>query len=284
MSVSVNSSLSNAAAGMAGATLTVRNTAPKKTGVGSFSKSSSTKSKKKLNYNSREISAQLMRAKKARNASNVLASAKTKVSTLQRCLGTGQYDDGEVRIAITHAKRMVKAAQMKVRNLKEEESQQRKYERKKSSEEQQKKSEVKRRVHQKEQELAQKVSIEEMQQVQREKERRLEMAKRRRMHRNQEQNKISEADMRYLQETINYMHNTGGVDGTAVSIDLSDVAVLMSELQLSEAQLQQLEQEVELEVEASMPEMGGADLGAAMSVSSVEGQAAADAAGEIGAI
>ena len=57
-------------------------------------------------------------------------------------------------------------------NLKQEENLQRKYEREKSAKEMQQKSEVKRRVHQKENDLKQKMATEEIQQVQKEKSRR----------------------------------------------------------------------------------------------------------------
>ena len=40
---------------------------------------------------------------------------------LQRCKASDQYHDSEVEIALAHAKRMVKCAQLKVSNLKQEE-------------------------------------------------------------------------------------------------------------------------------------------------------------------
>lgn len=266
MSISVNSNLGGTAAGIAGGTLTIKNTRDSNARVQSMSRSGSSKVRKKLNYNSREISAQLMRASKSRNASGVLARAKSKVSHLQRCLGTGQYDDGEVRVAIAHAKRMVKCAQSKVRNLKEEENLERKFEKEKEAREQQQKNEVKRRVHQKEQDLRQKMATEEIQQMRQEKAKRQEIMRKRRLHRNQERGKISEADMKYLQDTIDYMHNSGQVDTTAVSIALSDAAVMMSELQQVESQI---ENQVEMEV-AAMENGMVSDVGIATTVSSGE--------------
>ncbi|MGN0350036.1 MAG: hypothetical protein ACI4ES_00160 [Roseburia sp.] len=247
MSISVNSNLGGTAAGIAGGTLTIKNTRDSSARVQSMSRGGSSKSKKKLNYNSREISAQLMRASKSRNASSVLARAKNKVSHLQRCLGTGQYDDGEVRVAIAHAKRMVKCAQSKVQNLKEEETLERKYEKEKAAKEQQQKSEVKRRVHQKEQDLRQKMATEEIQQMRKEKAKRQEIMRKRRLHRNQERGKISEADMKYLKDTIDYMHNSGQIDTTAVSLALSETAVMMSELQQVGSQI---ESQIEVEVDS----------------------------------
>lgn len=254
MGISVNSNLGGTAAGLSGGVVTA-GTAKRQTLF-----SSSSKSKKKLNYNSKEISSQLIRASKSRTASSVLTRAKNKVSALQRCLGTGQYDDGEVRIAIAHAKRMVKCAQSKVRNLKEEENLQHKYEREKANKERQQKNEVKRRVHQKEQNLGQKMATEEIQQIQKEKARKQEVLRKRRLHRNQERGKISEADMKYLQNTIDYMKSGGQVDTSAVSVDLTDAGVMMSELQ-------QLEQQVENEVENEMADIETTDVSASADVS-----------------
>ena len=82
------------------------------------------KVKKSLNYNHREISGQLMRAKKSQSAGNVLSRAKRRLANLQTAAGSGQYDSKEVANAIAHARRMVRCAQLKVRNLKEEEREQ----------------------------------------------------------------------------------------------------------------------------------------------------------------
>ncbi len=262
MSASGSKGINVTAAGMAGATFSAGKVSNQRNRVGYMGRSQNVRKKKKLNYNSREISGQLIRAKKARSASGVLASAKTKVGTLSRCLGTGQYDDAEVRVALAHARRMVKCAETKVRNLKEEEMLQHKYEREKMAKEQQKKGEIKRRVRQKEQDLRQKMATEELQQVHREKMKRQEILRKRRQHRDQEQNKISEADMKYLRDTINYMRDSGRVDTTAVSLDLTDAAIMMSELQMTEAQI---EQQVELEVEAATADVGSVDAAMPMS-------------------
>ena len=51
------------------------------------------KPKKKLKYNSREISGQLQRASKSRNATVVLTRAKSKVAALHAAKASGQYKD-----------------------------------------------------------------------------------------------------------------------------------------------------------------------------------------------
>ena len=83
MGISINTPGSvNSQASMTG-TLSIRkstNTFEQMTGV----KSSGGTSKKQLNYNHRDISGQLLRAKKPQSASAALTRAKSKVSMLQR--------------------------------------------------------------------------------------------------------------------------------------------------------------------------------------------------------
>ena len=232
MSLSVNNHLGGTITGLSGASITTGNAKTAK--VSSFGKGKA-QTKKAIKYNSKEISSQLLRAKKSRTAATVLSKAKSSVSNLQRCLGTGEYDDGEVRIALAHAKRMVKCAQSKVNNLKEEENLQRKYEREKKVKERQQKSEVKRRAHQKERNLEQKIASEELQKIQKEKSQRQEILRKRRLHRNEEHGKVSEADMKYLKSTIDYMQNGYSVQTDSVTVQLSDAGMQMSHLQQAES-------------------------------------------------
>lgn len=123
MGISINAPGSvNSQASMTG-TLSIRkstNTFEQMAGVSS----SGGTSKKQLNYNHRDISGQLLRAKKPQSASAALTRAKSKVSMLQRAAASGQYDSKEVANALAHARRMVRCAQLKVRNLREEEREQ----------------------------------------------------------------------------------------------------------------------------------------------------------------
>ena len=157
MGISINApgSVSNQAS-MTG-TLSIRkstNTFEQMAGVSS----SGGTSKKQLNYNHRDISGQLLRAKKPQSASAALTRAKSKVSMLQRAAASGQYDSKEVANALAHARRMVRCAQLKVRNLREEEREQQSAQKENSGKSQKKEHEVKRRVAQKERQLKQKVS------------------------------------------------------------------------------------------------------------------------------
>ncbi len=156
-------------------------------------KKNNSSSGKKLKYNSREISSQLVRAKKSQNASIVLIRAKGKLGTLQRALASGDYNEKEVRSAIAHAKRIVECSRMKVRNLKEEEQM----------------------VKQKKQKLEEKI----LQQ---------ELIKKQRMHRNRERGKISEADMKYIEDQMKNSHMQTDIWDTGVSLELQGLEMTAS--------------------------------------------------------
>ena len=231
----------------------------------SATRSSSKKStpKKKLNYNPREISGQLVRVKKSQSASIVLTRAKAKVALLMRQGGSGQYNQREIANAIAHAQRMVRCAQLKVRNLKTEEMEQKGYDKKHGAKDQQKKGEVKRRIAQKERQLESKIAAKEMQETIRQKREYREMMQRRRMHRTEEQSKINEADMKYIKGMLEKGHDNGydAVRPEAV-LELSAHAAALAELQRLESERQQMEQEMESEAaaEASMDPAGGIDI------------------------
>ena len=148
MSVTVNSGFGGAA-GSASVVTTKKSIADRVKAANNQAK----RPKKRLNYNPREISSQLARAHKSRNAAVVLARAGIKLGVLQQAYASGQYNESEVRIAIAHAKRMVECARVKTSNLKEEEILKKRNDRDHNSGEQKKRNEVKRRVRQKEQNL-----------------------------------------------------------------------------------------------------------------------------------
>ena len=264
MNLTINNYVSSTQTGLSGGTLNTGNTSAK--GTGSFHTGKS-KGKKMLHYNAKSLSAQILRATKSRTASTALVKAKNTVSNLKRCLETGEYDNSEVEVALAHAKKMVKCAQAKVTNLKQEEALQRKYSREKASKEQQQKSEVKRRVHQKEQNLKEKIASEELQQIQKEKKQKQEISRKRQMHRKAERNELGDADMKYLQDTLEYRHDSH-VDCSSVSVDLSSVGMSMSELQQIEAQLS-----AEVETDAAAGTGTGTDVTSGTAGSGVGGAA-----------
>ncbi len=248
-------------------TLTIKNTNNPQARMSALCRTDNkTKTKKQLNYNHKEISGQLLRAKKAQNAANVLTRAKSKLATLQRQAGTGQYDTKEIANALAHARRMVRCAQLKVRNLREEEQEQKAHKRENGAHEQQKQNEVKRRVAQKEREIKSKVTIEEMQEAAREKRKRNEMVQKRRMHRNQEQSRINEADMKYIKGQMENNRDAGSYSSSGCAVlDLSMEAAAMAEVQMLAQAQQEIEAEVEAEIEAEVAaEIAMGDVGAAV--------------------
>lgn len=188
--------------------------------------------KKRLNYNYRDVSSQLMRAKKPQGAAAALSRAKSKVNTLKRMAATGNYDSREIANALAHAKRMVECAQSKVQNLKEEEREERKYSQKNRAEQQKVKGEVKRRVASKEQHLKEKVRIETIHKVQAKKTRRQQMIQKRRTHRREELGRINEADMKYLKGQMDAQRSGGYTQTDGVVYDLSAQAAMLSEAQM----------------------------------------------------
>lgn len=77
--------------------------------------------KKKLNYNYREISGQLMRAVTSVGARVVMVRAFQKVGTLYRHLRSGNYNEREVERAIAHAEQIAVVAKKRMKHLQEEE-------------------------------------------------------------------------------------------------------------------------------------------------------------------
>lgn len=188
--------------------------------------------RKKLNYNTKEISSQILRASKAQSASVVLVRAKSKVSSLKRCMGTGQYDDNEIRPALAHAQRMVRVANQKVRNLKEEEREKSSYKKKKLQKNLERKRELKAAIEDKKDEIKNAKLMEEMQEIQREKRQRLEMERKRRFHRDAERGKIAEANMRYLKDQMEQNYDSPyRVDISGVVCSLSASAASLVSLE-----------------------------------------------------
>ena len=87
----------------------------------SRSAASAQKKMKKLQYNFKLISSQIMRAKTSSSASQAVSSAKRMVAQLRRKRKSGEYDDEELDAAITHALAMERVAKKHVRYLQQEE-------------------------------------------------------------------------------------------------------------------------------------------------------------------
>ncbi len=77
--------------------------------------------KKKLQYNFKKISSQIVRSKNSVSARKAVQSAKREIMRLKRLKANGEYDEEEVQLAIDHAKAMEKVAKKKVAHLEQEE-------------------------------------------------------------------------------------------------------------------------------------------------------------------
>lgn len=77
--------------------------------------------KKKLQYNFKKISSQVVRSKNSVSARKAVQAAKREIMRLKRLKGSGEYDDEELQLAIDHAKAMEKVAKKKVSHLEQEE-------------------------------------------------------------------------------------------------------------------------------------------------------------------
>ena len=96
--------------------------------VGSVSYSTATKKttnqkkSKRLNYNFKEISSQILRAKTSGSARQAVAKARSKIALLQRQQKNGEYDEKEVAQAILHARSMERVARKRLKHLEMEEA------------------------------------------------------------------------------------------------------------------------------------------------------------------
>ncbi len=88
--------------------------------VGSIRRSQPVKKKKRLQYNFKQISTQILLAKTSGIAGNVAVRARAQVAALLK-KKNGDYDDTELNHAIIHARRMARIAKKRQRHLKEEE-------------------------------------------------------------------------------------------------------------------------------------------------------------------
>lgn len=227
--------------------------------------------KKKLNYNPREISSAILRANKSQSAGRVAVQAKSKLINLQKCKGTGQYDEGELDLAIAHAKRMVQCAKMKTQNLRQEERSKKRYEKEAKAELRQEKNEIKARVARKERNLEQKSNIEHMQRVQKQKSQKRELMRKKKFHRSHEQSKLNEADMDYLKQQLRGLREPYSASrsfSAGVTVDLSAEAMQLAEVQMEQQLTEaQIEQQVAQQMAVGMEGAGamGSSVGSAAS-------------------
>ncbi|MCM1257318.1 MAG: hypothetical protein NC307_05655 [Roseburia sp.] len=195
-------------------------------------KKNSSGKKKKFAYNPREISGELLRTSKASGAAVVMVKAREKVAVLEQALSSGAYDEASVQRALVHAKKMVECSKMKLHHLRDEEQTRVKHQRERQGKDIQKKASLKRRIALKEQQLKQKKTLEESHDMLREKTRRQELGQKKRNHRREELEMITEAEMEYLKSQVQENSGSSFSDMAGVSLELSGSAVEMSELSM----------------------------------------------------
>ncbi|MBR6391279.1 MAG: hypothetical protein IKS16_08060 [Lachnospiraceae bacterium] len=76
---------------------------------------------KKLQYNFKDISSQIMRSKTSLSAKQAASKARREVLRLRRAKAAGMYDEEEVNAALEHAKAMERVAKKKAAHLQQEE-------------------------------------------------------------------------------------------------------------------------------------------------------------------
>lgn len=222
-------------------------------------RSSNQNKKKKLNYNPRELSLAILCAKKSLSAGRVTAMAQSKLISLSKCKGTGQYNDAEVNMAIAHAKRMVQCAKLKTQNLLQEERSKKRFENEAKADLRREKNEIKAKVARKERNLEQETNIERIQRVQKQKSQKRELMRKKKFHRSHEQSKLNEADMDYLKQQLRGLREPYSASrsfSAGVTVDLSAEAMQLAEVQmeqqLTEAQIaQQVAQQMAVGMEGA---------------------------------
>ena len=85
-------------------------------------KSTAGKLRKRLPYNFKQLSKQIMQAKTSDAARSLVTKARANLSWLYKKLHSGEYGDSEIAAAIIHAAAMERIAKRKVRHLEEEEA------------------------------------------------------------------------------------------------------------------------------------------------------------------
>lgn len=198
---------------------------------------------KRLNYNYRDVSGRILRAKTSVSAGQVVAHARTMVAVLRRRYGCGEYNDRDLEIAIIHAEKMVRIAKKKLKNLKAEELAQRTSELEETTEEQEEENtseaeetqsesgdmseeELRKMIRQMEQELQKLAAENSMDELTQEcfgggKMSEEELKQMKKKHRCDEMRRIVEADMKYLKAMFQRIMQEQQEIASAATLELS---------------------------------------------------------------
>ena len=191
-------------------------------------KKTETKTKKVLNYSYKKVSSSIRSAKSVSQASNAVSSASSNLAALKRKAASGNYDDDEINIAISHAKKMIAVAKKKLANIKQEVMNKRDDDKYISS-----KKDVVMRISEEKIRVWQQKELNEIEEEIRKQEQKEKLA-----HRGEENNKMLDADMTYLKEKIEIWKRGGGdlgimmaqSQGAGIGIDMTQAITDTSKL------------------------------------------------------
>ena len=191
-------------------------------------KKTETKTKKVLNYSYKKVSSSIRSAKSVSQASNAVSSASSNLAALKRKAASGNYDDDEINIAISHAKKMIAVAKKKLANIKQEVMNKKDDDKYISS-----KKDVVMRISEEKIRVWQQKELNKIEEEIRKQEQKEKLA-----HRGEENNKMLDADMTYLKEKIEIWKRGGGdlgimmaqSQGAGIGIDMTQTITDTSKL------------------------------------------------------
>lgn len=154
---------------------------------------------KKLNYNHAQLSNSVRRSKKSASASTALSKIRAVLGSLKKELGSGKYNETELKLAIEHAEKMVECALNKVNHLRMEESLENR------TEQQQHGEQIKADMVRQKQENEKKRLEVELTALEREKELEQNMENVSKGNREKEDKDLSDADMEYVKKKMDIL-------------------------------------------------------------------------------
>lgn len=107
--------------GSSAGTMTVSTSRTRTSKSNSTSKTNQ-KKYKKLQYNFKRLSNQILRTKTSTNAKQLVTKAKFQIANLRMKLISGDYDYTEIHNALLHAEKIARVAKKRMKNLEEEEN------------------------------------------------------------------------------------------------------------------------------------------------------------------
>lgn len=118
----MNVSVGSMNTGVGSVTVRHKESAVRKTQRSQKSDNGKNSKKKKLNYNFKELSARILRAKTSGGARQAAIMARSRIAMLRAKLNTGDYDVNEVESALIHAEQMERVAKKRLKHMQQEEA------------------------------------------------------------------------------------------------------------------------------------------------------------------